>query len=154
MALPALGLDHVNVVVSDMERSCRFYGEILGLLRGFEAVLEGPWIDTVTGIRDVRALCVFFEFPGGGPRIELLQYQSPPGARIPSHGIANTLGARHIAFAVPDMDAFVAQLRAAGVPFLSDPVTVPFVVGTAGRKRVCYFHDPDGVLLEAAAYAR
>lgn len=145
-------LDHVNIVVSDMERSCRFYSEVLGLQSGFEAVLEGEWIETVAGLPGARARCVFFEFPEGGPRIELLEYQSPPGERMASHGVANTLGARHIAIYVADMDAFVARLRAAGIRLVSDPVAVPFVVGTAGRKRVCYFHDPDGVLLEAAAY--
>jgi catechol 2,3-dioxygenase-like lactoylglutathione lyase family enzyme len=147
-------LDHVNIVVADMERSCRFYGEVLGLQRGFEAVLEGNWIDRVAGLDGVRARCVFFEFPSGGPRIDLLRYESPAGADMPAHGIANTLGARHVAFEVEEMDGFVTRLKGRGVRFLSDPVEVPFKVGSAGRKRVCYFHDPDGVLLEAAAYER
>ncbi|MBW3624745.1 MAG: VOC family protein [Armatimonadetes bacterium] len=147
-------LDHVNIVVSDMERSCRFYGETLGLRRGFECFLEGEWIERVTGLSGVRARCVFFEFPAGGPRLELLQYENPTGEVFPAHRLPHTLGARHIAFEMADMDGFVARLKAAGVPFLSDPVEVPFVVGTAGRKRVCYFHDPDGVLLEAAAYEK
>ena len=147
-------LDHVNIVVSDMGRSCRFYGEILGLRRGFEAVLEGEWIERVTGLTGVRAQCVFFEFPAGGPRIELLQYESPLGEALPPHGLPNTLGARHIAFDLEDMDGFVSRLKAAGVRFLSDPVEVPFNVGNMGRKWVCYFLDPDGVLLEAAAYEK
>jgi hypothetical protein len=28
----------------------------------------------------------------------------------------------------------------------------PFRVADAGRKRLCYFHDPEGVLLEVAEY--
>jgi hypothetical protein len=46
----------------------------------------------------------------------------------------------------------VTRLREGGCEPISDPVTVPFAVGTMGRKRLCYFHDPDGTLLEAAAY--
>lgn len=146
-------LDHVNIVVSDMERSCRFYGETLGLQRGFEAVLEGEWIDRVAGLSGVRAQCVFFEFPAGGPRLELLQYESPVGEALPAHSLPNTLGARHIAFNLDtDLEEFIARLQADGVRFLSDPVEVPFKVGNFGRKWVCYFFDPDGVLLEAAAY--
>jgi catechol 2,3-dioxygenase-like lactoylglutathione lyase family enzyme len=29
-------LDHVNIVVTDIARAGRFYGEVLGLRRGFE----------------------------------------------------------------------------------------------------------------------
>jgi hypothetical protein len=36
---------------------------------------------------------------------------------------------------------------------ISDPVEVPFRVGSLGAKRLFYFLDPDGVVLEAAAYA-
>jgi catechol 2,3-dioxygenase-like lactoylglutathione lyase family enzyme len=149
-----MNLDHVNIVVSDMERSCRFYGEVLGLRRGFEAVLEGEWIETVAGLASVKAQCVFYEFPSGGPRIELIQYFAPLGESFPDNSLANTLGARHIAFNLEDMESFVARLKSFGVPLLSDPVEVPFVVGNAGRKRICYFFDPDGVLLEAAAYQK
>ena len=39
-----------------------------------------------------------------------------------------------------------------GAVLISDPVEVPFRVGSLGRKRLCYFHDPDGVVLEVAAY--
>ena len=57
-----------------------------------------------------------------------------------------------MAFTVDDLDALVARLRAGGVRVVSDPVEVPFAVGSMGRKRLCYFYDPDGTLLEAAAY--
>jgi catechol 2,3-dioxygenase-like lactoylglutathione lyase family enzyme len=38
---------------------------------------------------------------------------------------------------------------------VADPVAVPegVVKHTAGRKRLLYFHDPDGVLLELAEYS-
>jgi hypothetical protein len=40
------------------------------------------------------------------------------------------------------------------VALVSEPVEVPFAVGTLGRKKLCYFHDPDGTLLEVAAYEK
>jgi catechol 2,3-dioxygenase-like lactoylglutathione lyase family enzyme len=144
-------LDHVNIVVSDMERAERFYGELLGLRRGFERLLEGEWIERVTGLPGARAHCVFYE-PAGGGRVELLQYLSPAGQPLPPNPLPCTLGLRHVAFEVDDLDALCERLREAGVALVSPPVEVPFPVADAGRKRLCYFHDPDGVLLEVAEY--
>jgi catechol 2,3-dioxygenase-like lactoylglutathione lyase family enzyme len=145
-------IDHVNIVVADMERSVRFYGDVLGLRRGFEVFLHGEWVETITGLQGARARCVFMEPEEGGTRIELLQYEAPKGEVLPANSLPQTGGVRHVAFTVRDLDALVARLRAAGVRVFSEPVTVPFGVSTMGRKRLCYFLDPDGVLLEAAAY--
>lgn len=145
-------IDHVNIVVRDLERSVRFYSELLGLRRGFEVTLEGAWIEEVTGLTGARAWCVFMETDDPSTRLELLQYLSPEGAALAENSLPHTPGLRHLAFTVDDLDDLVARLRAAGVALLSDPVTVPFQVGTLGRKRLCYFHDPDGTLVEVAAY--
>ncbi|HEY3268984.1 MAG TPA: VOC family protein [Armatimonadota bacterium] len=145
-------IDHLNIVVADIERSADFYTNILGLKRGFGATLEGEWIETATGLSPVRAQCVFVEPPEGGARIELLQYETPEGAAIPANALPNTRGLRHLAFTVDDADALLARLKSAGVELISPPIAVPFAVGSMGRKRLCYFHDPDGVLLEIAAY--
>lgn len=146
-------LDHVNIVVADMARAERFYGQLLGLRRGFERLLEGEWIERVTGLPGARAHCVFYE-PEAGGRVELLQYLSPQGEPLAPNRLPHTPGIRHLAFEVDDLDAVCEQLRAAGVALVSPPVTVPFPVAAAGRKRLCYFHDPDGVLIETAEYQR
>jgi len=144
-------LDHVNIVVADLARAERFYGEVLGLRRGFERVLEGEWIERVTGLPGARARCVFYE-PTDGGRLELLQYLSPQGEPLSPNSLPHTPGLRHLAFEVEDLDALCERLRTAGVTLVSPPVTVPFPVANAGRKRLCYFHDPEGVLIEAAEY--
>jgi len=55
---------------------------------------------------------------------------------------------------VSDIAAFAQRLRAANVTLLSDPVKVPagVVRFASGDKRLLYFLDPDGVLLELAEY--
>jgi catechol 2,3-dioxygenase-like lactoylglutathione lyase family enzyme len=146
-------IDHINLVVKDIDVSCRFYGETLGLKESFRKILEGDWVDEVTGIGGVCADCVFYEFPGGATRIELLHFRSGRGGASEMNELPNTLGVRHLAFLVEDLDAFVKHLRDRGVHVYSDPVRVPFPVGKEGRtKRLCYFRDPDGVLLEVAEY--
>ncbi len=147
-------VDHINIVVSDLERSVAFYREVLGMRETKRAYLEGDWIEAIVGIRGVKADVVFMQPVDGGPRIELLKYHAPEGVAFPEHGQPNTLGLRHIAFQVKDMDAIVSRLEAAGVTLVGPPTAVPggVVKHDAGRKRLCYFHDPDGVLLELAEY--
>ncbi len=150
-------IDHVNIVVEDIERAARFYGDVLGLLRGFEKTLDGVWIDKVTGVPGARALCVFMEAPRQADetvktRIELLQFLTPAGASFDKNKLPNTRGIRHIAFNVDDLEALREKLRVWNVEIVSEPVEVPFAVGNLGRKRLFYFYDPEGNLLEAAAY--
>lgn len=147
-----LKIDHLNVVVADMERSIAFYGDVLGMTKTFEAVLEGAWIETVTGLQNLQARCVFFDLENCDVRLELLEYLYPRGENLVVNSLPNTLGVRHFAFETDDMNTLIAKLQAARVRFVSPPVTVPFPVGNRGTKRLCYFHDPDGTLLEIAEY--
>ena len=145
-------LDHVNIVVADMDRSVAFYRDVIGMEQAFETTLEGEWVETIIGLRDVKARCVFLKAPDGGTHLELLQFLSPTGTTVDCNAVPNTIGVRHLAFRVRDLTAFATRLRDAGVEPVSPPVTVPFPVADAGEKRLCYFRDPDGVLLEAAEY--
>jgi glyoxylase I family protein len=147
-------VDHVNIVVTDLDRSVAFYTDLLGFRETRRATLEGGWIDAVAGLDGVRARVVYVQPPGDGPRIELIQYDMPPGALIPENARANTVGLRHIAFRTDDLGEAVRRLELAGVTFLGSPQTVPdgVVRHDAGRKTLVYFHDPDGVILELAGY--
>jgi catechol 2,3-dioxygenase-like lactoylglutathione lyase family enzyme len=147
-------IDHINIVVSDLERSLHFYTHVLGFRKTKEAYLEGEWIDRIVGLSGVRARAVFIVAPGGEPRIELLHYLTPAGLAAPENSRANTLGLRHFALRVDDMVATIARLRAAGVTIFSEPVRVPpgVVQHDAGEKTLVYFLDPDGVILELAEY--
>ena len=134
-------LDHVNIVVTDMECAEQFYGGVLGLRRGFERLLEGEWIERVTGIPGARAQCVFYE-PEGGGRIELLQYITPQGELLPSNGLPYTPGVRHLAFEVDDLEEAVRHLRAHNVPV--EEIRIDSITG----KRFTFFPDPDDLPLE------
>ena len=145
-------IDHINIVVADVERSVKFYTEVLGFTKTKEAQLEGGWIDRIVGLRGVKGRVAYVVAPAGEPRIELLCYEAPRGVVVAENSRANTAGLRHIALRVDNMAATVARLRAAGVTLFSEPVRVPggVVRHEAGEKTLVYFLDPDGVILELA----
>jgi catechol 2,3-dioxygenase-like lactoylglutathione lyase family enzyme len=146
-------IDHVNFVVADMAAAIAFYRDLLGMRLSKQATISGGWIDKVTGLADVVADVAFLEAPSG-PSIELLRYRSPEGARPAGLGQPNTLGLRHIAFRVTDLDGLVASMQAAGVTFFAPPQQVPAVQVDYidQRKRLAYCRDPEGNLLELCEY--
>jgi glyoxylase I family protein len=147
-------VNHINVVVADMERSLAFYVGLLRMRITFEVDLTGEWIDTVAGLSGVSARCVFCQPTGGGTRFELLEYRLPEGKSLPENSLANTHGLRHVALEVDDIDTWYERLVAAGVTAISPPVTVPFSIVEGLRKRLCYLNDPDGTVVEICSHLR
>src|SRR5688572_21962119 len=82
-------VDHINIVVADLQRSVRFYTEILGFTKTKEAYLEGEWIDRIVGLQGVKARAAFIVAPAGEPRIELLEYTAPRGLSPDGNSQAN-----------------------------------------------------------------
>lgn len=147
-------VDHINIVVADLDASVHFYTALLGLKETRRAHLAGDWIEAIAGLKGVAADVVYVQPEGGGPRIELIHYIHPEGVEFPKNSLPNTRGLRHIAFQVDDMKTMYTRLVAAGVQFIGEPVTVPtgVVAHDDGRKSLCYFYEPDGVALDLAAY--
>ena len=147
-------IDHVNLVVADLPRMLAFYRDALGMTVTKEVTIGGDWIGKTVGLSDVRAEVVYLELPSG-PRIELIRYLSPDAVRVPGVDRPNAIGLRHLAFRVDDIDAATGRLGRAGVELFSDVQTVPdSQVTYAGgvRKRLVYFRDPEGNILELCEY--
>jgi catechol 2,3-dioxygenase-like lactoylglutathione lyase family enzyme len=100
----------VGNVVDDLAAATAFFVE-LGLELQGEGQVEGGWVDRVVGLEGVRAEIAMVETPDGHGRLELVKFHSPSVRGGDGHAPANTLGIRHVAFAV---DAVVASLRARG----------------------------------------
>ena len=147
-------IDHINLVVRDMETMTQFYTRVLGLTVTKRADISGPWVSRVVGLDDVEARVVYLD-PPHGPRLELIQYVRPVGEQPEGLAAANTRGFRHLAFHVNHMDDTVVGLRQAGIKLLSDIQHVPesqVTYADGVRKRLVYFHDPEGNLLELCEY--
>ncbi len=149
-----IGIDHINIVVEDLDAMIAFYQDVLGFKLTRRAVISGDWISRVVGLPDVEAEAVYLDAPNP-PRIELLKYRRPAVERPSGQDSPNAPGIRHIALKVADIDKCRVQLEAAGVRFYSETTVVPPAqVSYAGgvRKHIVYFADPEGNLLELCEY--
>jgi catechol 2,3-dioxygenase-like lactoylglutathione lyase family enzyme len=146
-------IDHVNLVVQDLDAMTRFYQTLLGLKVTKRVTISGEWIDRTVGLSQVKADVVYLDAESG-PRIELIRYLSPPaGPR--SIQLPNAYGLRHMAFRVDGIDDLVKRLSQAGVKFFSEVQSVPDAQVTyAGgvHKRLVYLRDPEGNVLEFCEY--
>ena len=107
-------MEHVGIVVEDLEAATAFFVE-LGLRVQGGGQVEGGWVDRVVGLEGVRVEFAMVETLDGHGRLELVRFHSPSAGDGDGHAPANTLGIRHVLFAVDDIDAAVATVRARAV---------------------------------------
>ena len=136
-----LGTRHTGVVVQDMEKSLRFWRDVMGLKVLADFWEEGEFIDTVQHLTGVNLHMIKLAAPDG-TLIELLQDKNHPTAPPEKNDLCHR-GIRHIAFTVADVEAAWHDLRQAGCEVLSKPVTSP-----DGKARLFFARDPEGNLLE------
>jgi catechol 2,3-dioxygenase-like lactoylglutathione lyase family enzyme len=136
-------MDHVGIVVDDLAAATAFFVE-LGLKLQGEAQVEGGWVDRVVGLEGVRAEIAMLETPDGHGRLELSKFHAPPSPGGDRHPPANVPGIRHVSFAVDDIDAAVAGLRARGAELVGE------VERYKDSYRLCYVRGPEGIIVELA----
>ena len=86
-----------------------------------EAQNEGPSVDSVVGLDDVRADIAMMRTPDGHGGIELAKFHTPPASSAePESAPANTLGIRRIMFAVGDIDDVVVHLCSHGAELVGE----------------------------------
>jgi catechol 2,3-dioxygenase-like lactoylglutathione lyase family enzyme len=84
------------------------------------------------------------ETPDGHGRVELTKFHAPSGAGGDRHAPANTPGIRHLTFAVDDIDAVVASVRAHGGELVGE------VERHEDSYRLRYIRGPEGIIVELA----
>lgn len=136
-------LDHVSVVVDDLEAAIAFFLE-LGLELEGEAGVEGPWVDRVSGLEDVRVDIAMVRTPDGHGRIELTKFHSPSAVSAEPNAAANTLGIRSIMFAVEDIENVLARLEAHGGELVGELDQYEDIY------RLCYVRGPEGIIVALA----
>ena len=139
--------DHVTVCVSDLEAARRFFA-LLGFEDDKAVVITGEPFATYMGVDGIEADHVTLVLPGAAPRLEvqLLHYRHPEASGDPERARLDRLGFNHICFAVDDIDAMVAHLRANGIEVRGE------LKGFHDRQLV-FFTGPEGITVELAQWS-
>jgi catechol 2,3-dioxygenase-like lactoylglutathione lyase family enzyme len=138
----------VGTTVSDLDRSMRFFVDVLGFTADGDAVeLSGRPFELLQGLFGARARVARLRL--GREVIELTEYLAPRGRPFPADSRGNDRWFQHVAIITSDMAAAYARLREHGVAHASTgPQRLPDWNPGAGGIRAYYFRDPDGHFLE------
>jgi catechol 2,3-dioxygenase-like lactoylglutathione lyase family enzyme len=136
-------IDHVSINVNDLSKAKEFFLD-LGLEVKAEWELEGSQLDRIVGLKNVKTACVGLGMPDGSAWIELVKYYTPSDETDIQQPFANTLGIRHICFAVEDIEAIIAKLKKNGTEIFSE------IQQYEESYKLCYVRGPEGIILELA----
>ena len=143
-AVALLRMDNVLIVVEDLEAAKAFFTELGMELEGAHLV-EGPMVDRVIALEDVRADIAMMRTPDGHGRVELSKFHTPAAVRAePAGAPANALGIRRIMFTVDDIDDVVARLRSHGAELVGEIAQYEDIY------RLCFLRGPEGIILGLA----
>ena len=143
-----LRMDNVLIVVNDLEAAKAFFAELGMELEG-ETTVEGPSVDSLIGLKNVRATLTFMRTPDGHGRIELDKFHTPEAIRSGFESApVNALGIRRIMFAVEGIDAVIARLLALGAELVGE------VVQYGDTFRLAYVRGPEGIIIGLAEELR
>lgn len=123
---------HTGISVSDMERSLKWYKDVLGFESTGKDFYAPPLGARIVFIRGC-----------GGYEIELFQYDAPkaiPEERKTPNTDLQTIGTKHLAIQVADMAGFKEKYLAYGGDIAHEV--------TMTGESVMFIRDPDGVLVE------
>ena len=151
MTTPNLSWGHININVSDLETSIAFYEKLgfsilipgipyLGIKKDVNAAIPAAQCKALGVPAGATARACIMQLDNGFPKIDLTEYEkdSPQGA------CANDdLGMVRLCLATQNLAQDYAELKKAGVEFLSEPTK-----GVGDRADIAICRDPDGTLIE------
>ena len=146
------GVSHVAVGVRDMDKSLRFYRDLLGLrvvldevqdIGGIAAMREGA-----AARPSRRVVHLVWQDEDWAPFVVLSEFRGVESGPPPK---LNHVGVNHFAFWVDDLKDRAAKLEQSGVKFQLRPSEVAgptYSGGKSDKVMTCIFEDPDGTLIQ------
>jgi catechol 2,3-dioxygenase-like lactoylglutathione lyase family enzyme len=152
----AMKLLHTNPSVTDIRRSMRFYGEVLGLDLNTESVPCEPIASSQgPGGELVQWDSHLYQARGDGRfKIDASQFHHPPPTKesVVPYAEANHVGIARVGLEVDDIDAchdILRKVKPIGrAPGLTGPPEERDYGTPFGTRRFLSFRDPDGIRLE------
>src|SRR5690349_7626138 len=114
-------MDHVGIVVDDLAAAIEFF-VALGLELQAEMSMENGVVDRLLALDGVRTEFAFMRTPDGHGQLELIEFRSPSYDGDNAPAPAHAPGIRHVTFAVDNIDAAIASLRAQGAELVGELV--------------------------------
>ncbi|GGA48966.1 VOC family protein [Psychrobacillus lasiicapitis] len=136
-------IDHVGIIVNDLSSAKEFFLDF-GLEVKGEWEMEGDLMGYAVGLTDAKVECVGLGMSDGQTWIELIKFSAPSDENGIQQTFANTLGIRHIAFTVEDIETVVAKLKKKGTEIFSG------IQRYEESYKLCYVRGPEGIILELA----
>lgn len=136
-------MDHVAVIVNDLSAVKEFFLDFGLEVRG-EWEMEGDLMGYAAELHGAKVACVGLGTRDGQTWIELIKFLEPSNEKEIQPSFANTLGIRHIAFSVEDMEAIVAKLKKKDAEIFSE------IQQYEEMYKLCFVRGPEGIILELA----
>ena len=133
-------MDHVSVVVGDLEDAIAFFAALGMELEG-RAPIEGPEVDRLNALDGIQVEIAMMRTPDGHGRLELSRFDAPAIASDHRTAPVNSLGYLRVMFTVEDLDDTLARLSKLGATVVDE------VVNYQDIYRLCYVRGPEGILI-------
>ena len=123
--LPIIGIDHINMCVTNLERSIAFYGDVFGfeIKEDHRELKEFPWV--TLGVPNTAYLVLY----------ETAKAKVAKDMRIMHFGFALSPGQR--------IEDVLDRVKKAGVATRNDRNGTPLLIHY-GKSSSIYLNDPDG----------
>ena len=145
------GVSHIAVCVADLEKSLRFYRDMLGMTVKMHATQE-------MGQRPGAHSAHMYERPRKSRTVADVYIDDPestqpylvltshPGDQVGGEPIKlDQKGISHISFGVEDLNAFAEELISKDLPLAG---TMEDFTDESGNVRTIFVYDPDGILVQ------
>ena len=132
---------HVGIIVSDMEKSLKFYRDLPGLKVKSLVDEEGEFLDNMLTHENVKNKVAKLYAKNDNALVELVESISHPRNKTDRDFF--TIGTSHFALTVDNIDETYDYLIKNGVKFTAPPQQSP-----DGFAKVTFCEDPDGTHIE------
>ena len=142
---PTVGFMHAIHATNNVETTLAFYTKVFGVTTNV-APFANAAVPILTDSPGVSLRVAMLRLPGDGMNFELTEFTGVP--RTPKTPRVTDPGAPHMKFLVRDIDAVVANAKAAGATIVTKSGTAVMVPTAIGSAKSIVLRDPDGYIVQ------